>query len=105
MVLDDGSADATGPLIEPIVVPLDRIAGPVPSLVRVQPGPVGLQQGTAVKLIGAVLGNHQHLRAAVTSILSAVRIRLNSDFLYRFLMGVITAAPPQARLLTSIPST
>src|SRR6266516_3884964 len=104
MVTNDRSAYARSPLVEPVIVAQNRITRSVPALKRVQSRPIGFEHSAAMEVVRAVFRDHQDLRAAVPAIVRTVRVRLNSDLLYRFLVrrNHSGATPSQAVHLDAV---
>jgi len=79
-------------------------SGPPQRAKALKPGLSFLQETATVELVCAAFGNDFNLRAAIPAIFRGVTIRDDSYVLHRLLVGVTTAAPPQVKLLTLVPS-
>ncbi len=99
LVADDRPADRAADVVEELGVLLHRAAVAVVVLEGVQARPVGLEERAAAKVVGPVLRDDLHLRAAIAAVLGVVVVGDDLDFLDRVLVRRDDrgAAPGHAR--------
>src|SRR3954447_25007964 len=80
MILDNWTTYTSGELVEAVCIFLYRVAGTIPSLIRVQARAIDLHHRAPVKVVRTILRNDHYLRSAISPVLCAVWVGRYCNF-------------------------